>query len=174
MLLFNARLFLAADTWLYLCVHDNDRHKRCFERAASLGSDSTLADDSLVYMKRKNSARVIKSPVTPGISEQSPGRSSQIVFTSDTAATYLSQPAWTCTRTLRNIDPIYHQFWGQERCYIGLMFLTALVLAHPSLRNINPLFYFLLSSSSSQHSVWSELVSDNPLHWSVTSLSHCS
>ena len=35
------------------------------------------------------------------------------------------------------------------------------------------LFHVLLLSSISQHSVWSEMTSHNPLHWSVTSLSRC-
>jgi len=36
------------------------------------------------------------------------------------------------------------------------------------------LFRGLRSSPISQHSVWSEITSHNPLHWSVTSLSRCS
>ena len=36
------------------------------------------------------------------------------------------------------------------------------------------LFHDLLLSPISQHSVWSEIMSDTLLHWSVTSLSRCS
>ena len=43
-----------------------------------------------------------------------------------------------------------------------------------SLSRLQHLFHDLLSSPISQHSVWSEITSHNPLHWSVTSWWHCS